>query len=67
MYPSTNTWSGFTENITISDEATTIPTSPYPDLTQVLLDSTLQVFLGRSKKQFEENSSMLNDKFVKLI
>ena len=50
MSTSNNTGSGYTENITISNECTTIHNSHLPYLNQSDIGSTIQVSLGRSKE-----------------
>ena len=42
MSPSTNTQSGSTENLTIANEATTIPTSPSTFVPEADLDTKIQ-------------------------
>ena len=61
----TNTRSGFTENITISTEATAIPTSPSPFVDQYKLGTKLQSIFARfdakCDKQYAKCDKNLNN------
>ena len=54
MYLSTNTQSGSNENLTISTEATTIPTMPSPFVTQSDLGTKLQDIFARFDAKFDK-------------
>ena len=55
MSPSTNKWSCSSENITISTEATTIPTSPSPFVSKYYFDISLKYVFARSDEISNES------------
>ena len=61
----TNTWPGSTENLTISTEFTTIPTSPSPFVDQYKLGTKLQSIFARfdakCDKQYAKCDKNLNN------
>ena len=48
MYYSTNKWYGSSENITISTEATTIPKSPQPLVSEYFSDTIILEMFAKS-------------------
>ena len=47
MYPSTNIWSGYSENITPSTETTTIYTSPQPFVSKYFFENIIQAMFAK--------------------
>ena len=62
MYPSTNTQSGSTDNLTIYTEATTITTMPSNFVNQASLETKIQDMITR----FDEKCEKQHEELVKL-